>query len=166
MATTNLSITWDHPRWPERTRRCLARAVAVVMAHEKRARLLSADQIEVAVHLTGNRAMRRINQRYRGIDRSTNVLSFPMLEGNSQPVRRKKRHPVLPLGDIVLAYGTIRREARLNSLSWSDHVIHLTIHSLLHLLGYDHEQSPQQADRQERRERSLLARLGIADPYR
>ena len=71
--------------------------------------------------------------------------------------------PIL-LGDVVLAFETVQREAREQGKSVGDHLTHLVVHGILHLLGYDHQSDPD-ADRMERLETSILARFGIADPY-
>jgi probable rRNA maturation factor len=111
---------------------------------------------EVSVVLTSDRAIRTLNRRWRGRDRPTNVLSFPA----PAAARGGPRH----LGDIVLAYETVAREARAEGKPLDHHIAHLALHGFLHLLGYDHE-SNGQAEAMERRERRILARLGVPDPY-
>jgi probable rRNA maturation factor len=116
---------------------------------------------EVSVVLTSDRAIRTLNRRWRGRDKSTNVLSFPSpAPVGKQPLRGAPRH----LGDIVLAYETVVREARAEGKPLDHHIAHLALHGFLHLLGYDHE-SHGQAEAMERRERRILARLGVPDPY-
>ena len=100
-----------------------------------------------------------ISIRYRGIDRPTNVLSFP---GDGE-LSQVEAPPAL-LGDVVMARDVVRREAREQAKSMADHVSHLTVHGVLHLLGYDHEDDGD-ADVMETAEREILAGLGIADPY-
>jgi probable rRNA maturation factor len=111
---------------------------------------------ELSVILTNDRAMSAINLKWRGRDAPTNVLSFPT------PARKRgaPRH----LGDIVIAYETTAREAREAKTPFDHHLAHLTVHGFLHLLGYDHELDPE-AEAMERRERRILARLGVPDPY-
>jgi probable rRNA maturation factor len=128
----------------------LARA-AVIEA----AAALSTARAELAIVLTDDSAMRALNRVWRGVDKATNVLSFP--------TKRAGEGPPL-LGDIVLAYDTIAREARRQRKPFAHHVAHLAVHGFLHLLGYDHE-SHGQAETMERRERRILARLGVPDPY-
>ncbi len=115
-----------------------------------------ARKAELAVTLTGDRAIRALNRRWRGHDKATNVLSFPT------PARAPgaRRH----LGDVVIAYETVAAEARAAHKPFDHHLAHLAVHGFLHLLGYDHE-SDRDARDMERRERSVLARLGIPDPY-
>jgi len=112
------------------------------------------------VILTSDRAIRTLNRRWRGRDKSTNVLSFPAPSARKKPWRGAPRH----LGDIVLAYETVAREARAEGKPLDHHLAHLALHGFLHLLGYDHE-SHGQAEAMERRERRILARLGVPDPY-
>jgi len=115
-----------------------------------------ARSAELSVILTSDRAIRTLNRRWRGRDKSTNVLSFPA----PTAARGTPRH----LGDIVLAYETVAREARAEGKPLDHHIAHLALHGFLHLLGYDHE-SHGQAETMERRERRILARLGVPDPY-
>lgn len=132
----------------------LHRAVAAAAAMLGRERSPGA---ELAVILTDDTTIRGLNRQWRGIDRATNVLSFaaPTIPDLGVPT---------PLGDVVLAYETIAREADEAGKPFADHVAHLAVHGLLHLLGYDHESDPS-ADIMERLECSILARLQIPDPY-
>ena len=111
---------------------------------------------ELAVMLCDDAAMRELNGRWRGRWEPTNVLSFPA------PDRSRDRTGML--GDIAIAYETTAREAQAEGKGFADHLAHLAVHGFLHLLGYDH-QSETQAGVMERLEASILARLGIADPY-
>jgi len=129
----------------------LARA-AVIEA----AAALSTARAELAIVLTDDSAMRALNRIWRGVDKATNVLSFP--------TKRAGEGPPL-LGDIVLAYDTIAREARRRRKPFAHHVAHLAVHGFLHLLGYDHEQHAD-AEAMEQAERDILRRLAIPDPYR
>jgi probable rRNA maturation factor len=100
---------------------------------------------------TDDDGMRRLNARYRGKDRATNVLSFPQKDGAL-------------LGDVILAAETVKGEAALADKPLEDHMAHLIIHGFLHLLGFDHEEDVE-AEKMEQLERLALDRLGIADPY-
>ena len=111
---------------------------------------------EVSVLFTDDRRMGELNRQYRGQDTSTNVLSFPG-GGGGGPI------PSL-LGDIVLAFETVAREAKAAEVALADHTSHLLVHGFLHLLGYDHESDPQAA-KMEALETSILSALDIADPY-
>lgn len=108
----------------------------------------------VTVLLTDDETVRDLNARFRGRDRPTNVLSFPA------PAMAAPH-----LGDIALAYGVCAAEAEAQGKSLADHLRHLVIHGALHLQGHDHE-SEAEAEAMEALERTLLAGMGVADPYR
>ena len=99
--------------------------------------------------------MRALNRTWRGKDAATDVLSFPASDTSIAPG---------PLGDIALAYETAYKEAREASLGFANHVSHLVVHGMLHLVGFDHMHDGE-AERMENLERKVLASLGIADPY-
>jgi probable rRNA maturation factor len=105
------------------------------------------------VLLTTDEAVKRLNARFLGKDKPTNVLSFP-----APP------NPFGQIGDVALALGVCEREAHEQGKPLGDHVRHLLVHGLLHLLGYDH-QAEAEAEAMESLERSVLARLGVPDPY-
>jgi probable rRNA maturation factor len=119
--------------------------------------------VEIGVRLTGDEEVRALNSEWRGKDKPTNVLSFPL----AQPSELEDANgdgPELMLGDIVLARGECEREAAEKAIPVETHATHLLVHGTLHLLGYDHHDDDQAAD-MEGREVRALARLGIADPY-
>jgi probable rRNA maturation factor len=111
---------------------------------------------ELSVVLTDDEEQRALNRDWRGIDKSTNVLSFPQIE------------PFGPvsgiLGDIILARETLEREAEEQGVSFEDHFTHLMVHGFLHILGYDH-MDDDEALVMESLETQILASLGVADPY-
>jgi len=112
---------------------------------------------ELSLLLTDDKRIRIVNRDWRGFDKATNVLSFP-----AAPPERIGSSPVV--GDIVIAFETVGREAEGEEKSFGDHLSHLVIHGLLHLLGEDHG-TEAEAQRMEALETAALARLGIADPY-
>ncbi|HEX4552364.1 MAG TPA: rRNA maturation RNase YbeY [Xanthobacteraceae bacterium] len=116
---------------------------------------------ELSVILTSNRAIGVLNRQWRGQDKPTNVLSFP---APKQAPKRAPRGAPRHLGDIVIAYETAAAEARAEHKPFDHHLAHLAVHGFLHLLGYDHE-SHSEAEAMERRERRILSRLGVPDPY-
>jgi probable rRNA maturation factor len=111
----------------------------------------------VGVVLTDDAEQRQLNRQYRGRDASTNVLSFAI--GGAPP----DGGPVM-LGDVVLAFETVAREAAEQNKPLSDHLRHLVVHGVLHLLGFDHE-GEAEAVAMEARETELLTGLGVPDPY-
>jgi probable rRNA maturation factor len=110
----------------------------------------------LAVLLTNDASIRRLNAQWRQIDKPTNVLSFPI--GSQQ------QGAVKPLGDIAIAYQTTAREAQEENKPFADHLAHLAVHGFLHLLGHDHDNDAA-AEEMEQLERVILARLGVPDPY-
>ena len=120
--------------------------------------LAAGNSCEVSVLFTDDEAIRTLNADWRGMDKPTNVLSFPTV-AQVDP----KRLPPL-LGDIVLAFETVRREAEVENRPFNHHLLHLLVHGLLHLMGYDHEEE-EEAGRMEAMEIRILARLSIPDPY-
>jgi probable rRNA maturation factor len=111
---------------------------------------------EVSVKFTSDDEVHALNAAWRGKDKATNVLTFPMAED-------PENAPML--GDIVLAHGVCAREAAEKAVPIETHAAHLVVHGTLHLLGYDHETGDDDAEEMEEIERKALASLGIADPY-
>ena len=108
---------------------------------------------DVVVLLTDDATVRDLNARFRDKDRPTNVLSFPAAASAAPH-----------LGDLVLAFGVCAAEAVAQGKTLADHLSHLTVHGVLHLLGRDHEDDAE-AEEMEAEEREILAGLGVADPY-
>ena len=121
-----------------------------------------ARPVELSIRLAGDDEVRQLNAQWRGKDKPTNVLSFPMAEESELADARVR--PELMLGDIVLARGVCAAEAENKAIAIEDHAAHLIVHGTLHLLGYDHGEEEIAAD-MEAREVRALARLGIANPY-
>ena len=113
---------------------------------------------ELCIHLADDAHIQTLNARWRGFDKPTNVLSFPAAE-------RAQLAQARLLGDIVLAYETMAREAEDEGKPLADHYRHLVVHGFLHLLGFDHEIDAE-AQAMEAMETRILAQLGVADPYR
>jgi len=119
--------------------------------------------VEISVTLTGDEEVRALNAKWRGKDKPTNVLSFPMADERDL-VRANVFGAELLLGDIVLARGVCEAEAADKGVSIADHATHLMVHGTLHLLGYDHNEDGEAND-MELREVRALKRLGISNPY-
>lgn len=132
------------------------RAALAVLADQDMAPSDGGDAYEISIVLADDAFVRDLNRQYRNIDRPTNVLSFPADDDDGLGPRL--------LGDVILAYETVQREADAAGKRMLDHVSHLIIHGALHLLGFDHEDE-QEAIEMEALETAILARLGIADPY-
>jgi len=113
---------------------------------------------------TTDAEVRALNSEWRGKDKPTNVLSFPMLEPDDLQELANEGPPEM-LGDIALAQETCAREAAEKGVSLGDHAAHLIVHGLLHLAGLDHEISDEDAEAMETLEIKALALMGIADPY-
>ena len=122
-----------------------------------------ARPVEISVRLTGDEQVRALNAQWRGKNKATNVLSFPLAEV-AELERADTDGPELMLGDIVLARGVCEREAAEKAVPMEAHATHLLVHGTLHLLGYDHHDDEDAAD-MESREIRALARLGLGDPY-
>jgi probable rRNA maturation factor len=146
--------------WAELARRAAMSAIAESAFPQ----LGQSDRaVELGVRLTSDEEVRALNAEWRGKDRPTNVLSFPMAEADELEDHGADG-PELMLGDIVLARGVCAAEAADKAISIEAHASHLMVHGTLHLLGYDHGDDDSATD-MEARETRALARLGIADPY-
>ena len=133
------------------------RAVKAAVAHSDHSDLADADT-EISLKFTSDDEVRALNSAWRGKDKATNVLSFPMAEGADIAGAHL-------LGDVVLAWGLCAAEAAETKVPVETHAAHLVVHGTLHLLGYDHETSDDDAEAMEAVERRALASIGIADPY-
>jgi len=142
-------------------RRALPRAGELAVA-AARAALTKAEtrlqRAELSLVLADNATVAALNERWRHRSGPTNVLAFP---GGGRP------DPAAPLllGDVILAFETVAREAEEQRKTLADHLRHLVVHGVLHLLGHDHDEE-KTARRMEALEKRVLATLGIADPYR
>lgn len=119
--------------------------------------------VELSIRLTSDEEVHALNSEWRGKDKPTNVLSFPMAE-QYELEQSDEDGPTIMLGDLILAHGVCEREAAEKGISVEQHATHLVVHGTLHLLGYDHEADSDAADMEEREVRAL-SRLGIANPY-
>ena len=155
------------PLWPAADWQALA-AAAVVAAldttpHGHLAQ--SSASIEISVRLSDDAEVQNLNQAYRGKDKPTNVLSFPMVQPDLIEGLGNTDDGEILLGDIILAAQTCFREAGEKGWTAPAYAQHLIVHGLLHLLGYDHEQGDHKATAMEALETAACARLGLPDPY-
>ncbi len=155
-AVPKIDIVVDAGAWDAapKVRSILRRAVGAAAAATR-----STRGTELAIVLSDDSAVRLHNRDWRGIDAATNVLSFPPAE----PPRRAAGDG--HLGDIVLAFETIVREAKVEHKPFAHHLAHLAVHGYLHLLGFDHQRAKDAATMEDA-ERDILRRLAIPDPYR
>lgn len=142
-----IEVEVEDPAWTEALPDAAARAERAALA------ALGVAEGDVVVLLTDDAAVQDLNARFRDRDRPTNVLSFPAPESAAPH-----------LGDLVLAFGVCAGEAGAQGKSLADHLAHLTVHGVLHLLGRDHEVDAD-AEVMEAEERAILTTLGVADPY-
>ena len=117
---------------------------------------LATETGEVSVLLTDDLTIAKLNREWRGIDKATNVLSFP--------AAGKKGGEAIHFGDIVIAYETLQRECDDENREFLHHLAHLSVHGFLHLIGYDH-QTDSQAATMEGLESKIMTRLNMPDPY-
>jgi probable rRNA maturation factor len=150
------------PDWPS-----LARAaVAAAMAQTPHADLADAPMaVEVAVRLTDDSEVHALNQQYRGKDKPTNILSFPMLAPDMLVGLANSDDGEVLLGDLVMAADTVISEAAAKGWPVAAYCQHLIVHGTLHLLAYDHELGESEANHMESLERAACSVLGLSDPY-
>jgi probable rRNA maturation factor len=144
-----------HPALEEAARAAAAAALAAAEAEGPVDGRPAGLPLAVTIVFDGDARVRLLNNEYRGKDKPTNVLSFPMLETEGGRFL---------LGDIVLARETVQREAEEQGKSFADHLIHLIVHGTLHLIGYDHMDNAE-AEEMESLEIRILADMGIENPY-
>ena len=161
-----VELTREDP-WPEGDWKDLAqRAARAAVERTPQGELLATPAyVEISVRLTSDGEVHGLNKQYRGKDKPTNVLSFPMIQPDLlDTVTQNSDDGEVLLGDIVLAHGVCVAEARERGIGLAEHATHLLVHGTLHLLGYDHLEDGE-AEGMEEIERRALATLGIDDPY-
>lgn len=122
----------------------------------------TAKEVELSITLTNDEQIQSLNRDYREKDKPTNVLSFPQIDWEND--KSAANDPLVMLGDVVIALETIQREANEQDKRLQDHFIHMLIHSVLHLCGYDHEDETD-AETMENLEIQILSEMGIKNPY-
>ncbi|MEO0689276.1 MAG: rRNA maturation RNase YbeY [Pseudomonadota bacterium] len=157
-----LEIAFEEP-WPE-TAEALTLAEKCAEFVGLVAPELNHERLVTSVLFTDDDTVHALNHQWRDRDKSTNVLSFPMLDRGKLAGLAIEGPPEM-LGDIALAYETCVREADEKGVPLEHHAAHLIIHGLLHLAGYDHVHSDEEAEAMEALEIAALAKMGIPDPY-
>jgi probable rRNA maturation factor len=163
LVEADVSDEWDSSTdWAQ-----LAKAaVRAAVAESDAAGLIESGlAAEVSVRFTGDDEVKSLNAAWRGKDKATNVLSFPMAAPEQLATLARSEDGEALLGDIVLAHGICAAEAAEKGIATCTHAAHLVVHGMLHLLGCDHERGKAEAEAMEAAERRALAGLGIADPY-
>ena len=118
--------------------------------------------IELSITFTNDKEIQKINKQFRNCDKATNVLSFPMYESEFLNVVQFEDY--LPIGDVILSYETILKESLEQGKTFENHLVHLIVHSILHLFGFDHV-GDVDAEEMENLEVEILGVLGIENPY-
>ncbi|MDB5712763.1 MAG: ybeY [Sphingomonadales bacterium] len=152
--------------WPAHDWQALSeRACAAALKASPQADLANISAaVEISVRLTSDEEVHTLNRQYRQQDKSTNVLSFPMVQADLIDTLGNTDDGEILLGDIVLAHGVCEAEANDRKVSLHDHATHLIVHGVLHLLGHDHMDDAQ-AEAMESIEQAAMAALGLHDPY-
>lgn len=158
-ARLEVLVTVDADAWAERIHSIDTVATAAARAAVAAAAASAPGPAEVGIVFSDDATVQRLNGTYRGRDAPTNVLAFPAEDDAEGPGDVPRL-----LGDVVLAYETCAREASAAGIPLEDHLRHLVVHGVLHLLGFDHEEDAA-AERMERLETAILHDLGVPDPY-
>lgn len=157
-----MQLDTDIEDWPPGDWEALASLAADACA--ELAPELANPRLSTSLLFTTDKEVHALNREWRSRDKPTNVLSFPMLTREELLDLATDGPPVM-LGDLAIAYETCAREAEEKSVPLEHHATHLIVHGLLHLAGFDHETSEEDADNMEALEIQILAKLGMADPY-
>jgi probable rRNA maturation factor len=158
--TNTVWVIVENPAWEEAVPRaiglCRQAALGALAASDN---ATDNGVWEAVILLADDATLRALNMRFRGEDKITNVLSFPNVNDGLLP-----KGTAEPLGDMAIAFEIACREAAVEGKSLADHLSHLVVHGMLHLLGYDH-QCDEDAERMESLEAEILALLGVESPY-
>ncbi len=142
-------------------------AVAAAFLDAKKPKAFAKRNFEIAVTLADDKMLKELNHTYRGMNKPTNVLSFPQMKMKgvtAKTLDQLSNKAPIPLGDVVLAQQTIAKECKEQGKTLENHTIHLIVHGTLHLLGYDH-MGAKDTKAMEKLECDILASLGYPDPY-
>ena len=155
----------------------IEQAAAIAVLHAKKPKSFDKKSFEINILLSDDKTIKALNRDFRGMNKATNVLSFPQYTPpprrrgsgpknyKSVPDARLRGHGVSEtLGDVILAFQTLKRECRAQKKTLENHCIHLVVHGVLHLFGYDHMKL-KDAKTMEKLECDILASMGYPDPY-
>jgi probable rRNA maturation factor len=159
-----MQLDIDIEDWPEGAWDALAQRAAHAAGAGAGEACLANPRLVVSLLFTSDDEVQTLNREWRGRDKPTNVLSFPMLE-RAELAQLAADGPPVMLGDIALAHQTCAREAADKGISLEHHAAHLIVHGLLHLAGHDHVDNDTQAEAMEALETAILAKMAIPDPY-
>lgn len=158
MISLTVNLDQSCARWkkafPKMKAKISEAAAMAFLAAKKPAKIKKLKKVEINILLANDSTIKKLNRDFRGMDKATNVLSFPS---------DLSRHN-LSLGDIILASGTVKRECKAEKKTLENHTVHLVVHGVLHLLGYDHMRL-KDAKVMEKLECDILAAMGYPDPY-
>ncbi|QUT07874.1 rRNA maturation RNase YbeY [Sphingobium phenoxybenzoativorans] len=162
----DVAVLRESAEWPELDWDALAlKAVTAALRHSPNADYATqAATYEIAVKLTDDDEVQSLNRSYRGKDKPTNVLSFPMVQRDLLEAMANTDDGEVLLGDIVLAAGVCAAEAAEKGIAVPDHAAHLIVHGTFHLLGYDH-MIDVEAEEMEALEVQALSSIGLRNPY-
>lgn len=160
-----IDLSLHHPRWesciqslPQSLERICEHIIMKVVPDD-----FTPELLELSVVLTDDAQIQTLNHDYRDKDKPTNVLSFPQIDWSDE-LALERMLPLQNLGDIIIAFETVQREASEQDKTLNEHFIHLLTHGILHLFGHDHE-NDEEAELMEALEIRILADIGIKNPY-
>jgi probable rRNA maturation factor len=159
MDKVEAEVIIEDPRWEEELSKFKFYPNKITLRTIRLAGLSFAQEVQVSFFLTNDEEIRKINKEYRGQDKATNVLSFPQ-----EHEELEDKLPILYIGDIFLSLDTLRKEIENTDKSFKDHLLHLMVHGILHLLSFDHEEEAQ-AEEMEKIEIEILESFNIKSPY-
>ena len=164
-----ISLTINEPRWREiplevDLENFLESMARTAFLSANNGCLSQAEMIDLSIVLSHDDEIKQINHQYRDKNKPTNVLSFPQLTPQEIAARNLNIPGLVPLGDIIMSYETILREAKEQNKEPDAHIGHMLVHGVLHLLGYDHE-NDHDADEMESLETAIMTGLGFNPPY-
>lgn len=165
-----IAISYEDPKWKKAFPRLATQvktAATTAFGKSKLPSFAARMTFEISIVLTNDQAIKRLNSDYRNKQKPTNVLSFPQLDmkkAKKSDIPPMPAGTAFPLGDVVLALGVIRKEAKEQGKTVESHTLHMIVHGVLHLLGYDHIKT-RDARIMEKLESDIMQELGYPDPY-